>query len=1082
MSAYEILISKTKTIVPKRRVELLTRQRLLNAVYEILDRKLVMVSAPAGYGKTSLLIDLAHHSDLPFCWLALDTLDREPQRFIAYFIAAIAERFPKFGNRSRSALNTLTDLEGGMESMLVTLINEIYDEIHEHFVFVLDDFHLVDDIEPIAYFINRFTELADENCHIILSSRSLTNLSNLTLLIAREQVGGISFSDLSFRPEEIQALLAQNQQIHLSDQDARKLVEATEGWVTGLQFTDLNLVQGKVATYTSTFTSTSAALGVDVFDYLGQQVLERQPESLQLFLLRSSLLEEFDAALCEAVLAPFYSAGQDWSKFIDLIIQKNLFALPVDANGQWLRYHHLFRDFLQERFRNEQPEEASLILQSLAQYHEARGNWEKAYQLYKQSGDFDALVNLIEQAGIPMYQHAMLTLDSWLKDIPPSLFQKRAGLLSLRGAIEAARSNLSGGIDLFNRAVKKFREEKDIYGLALTLARRGHTYQVLGNYKDATRDAEEALSLVEVDDKLQWICADALRVKGLSLFHQGKTFQAANYLERALDTYVRLNDAPAIPALLMETGVIYTETGEYSKARNSYQKSLEIWQRAGNLTWQADVLNNIGVLCQRQGDYEQAAQTLEEGLLCAKQGGYKRGEALILIGLGDLYTEVEDFEIAEQNYILARRIVYQLGARFLINYLALAEFNLALLKRDKAQAIVASVQCSGLVTVENSNYEFGLYQLLCARLSLLDAKPRQAVDELMKAKQCFSQDGRQAEIMLSRVWMAAAQSEAGERTLAWEEIRNILGDPDGINHPAILAMHQSRDWMKGLRNDLQAKLNLRNLFKKADSLDAQLPRIRRQLHRSARTIEIPPAKLVIQAFGQSHVLDNGRTVTIKDWQTQSVRELFFYFLSLKHPVTREQIAEALWAGVTEPAKLNLRFKNEIYRLRRAMGQDVILFRENRYQFNPALDHEYDVEAFEAFVAKGKSCSDPIERIRLYQKAIDLVHGRYLEDVDATWAWPERERLNQAYLWTSLALAELYLKEGQTQDALRICEDALAYDSSFEATYRLKMQVYRRLGDRGSVIHTYKTCEQVMQNIYNLPPSEETLKLYQELTA
>ena len=540
--------------------------------------------------------------------------------------------------------------------------------------------------------------------------------------------------------------------------------------MTGLQFTDLSFVQGKEVLYTPP----SAVVGIDVFDYLGQQVLGYQPEWLQLFLLRSSLLEEFDATLCETVLGPFYSFRQDWSKIIDLILQKNLFALPVGANGQWLRYHHLFRDFLQQRFRNEHPEEVSVILKRLAQFQEAHGNWEKSYQLYKQLGDFDALIHLIEYAGIPMYQNAIVTLDSWLKDIPPSLFQERPALLSLRGHVETLKGNGSDGIMLFDRAAEKFREKKDIYGLALTLVRRGNTYQLLGDYKDATRDADEALSLVEAEDELQWISADALRVKGLSLFYEGHTLQAANYLERAQDTYLRLNDTHAIPALLMETGVIYAETGQYSKARDLYQKALEIWRKAGNLTWQVDVLNNLGVLNHLQGDYEQAAQTLEEGLLCARQGGYKRGEALILIGLGDLYVEVEDFEVAEQNYRYAQELAQQLGARFLINYLALAQFNLALLKKDRIEAGIESEQCASLIQADNSNYEYGLYQLLRGRLSLLDAKPREAVKELAKAMESFSRDGRQSEIILSHVWMAAAQHMAGEGAAAWEEIRSIL--------------------------------------------------------------------------------------------------------------------------------------------------------------------------------------------------------------------------------------------------------------------------------------------------------------------
>ena len=330
--------------------------------------------------------------------------------------------------------------------------------------------------------------------------------------------------------------------------------------------------------------------------------------------------------------------------------------------------------------------------------------------------------------------------------------------------------------------------------------------------------------------------------------------------------------------------------------------------------------------------------------------------------------------------------------------------------------------------------------------------------------------------------MTAAQYHVGNQDAAREEIGVVLADYNQVNHLMITAVRQAREWLEGLRNDPQVKKNLRDLFKKADSLDNQLPGIRRQLHRLARAIEFPPAQLVIRAFGQGNVNVNGKTITMKDWQTQSVRELFFYFLSLKRPVTKEQIQEALWADITEAAKSSLRFKNEIYRLRRALGQDVIRFKDDRYQFNPALDHEYDVEAFEAFVAKAKSLSDPEEQIRLYERAIDLVHGHYLEDIDATWVWPERERLNQANLWASLSLAELYLREGQTHDALKICENALAYDSTFEATYRLKMQLYRRLGDRGSVIYTYKTCERVMRDIYNLPPSEETQRLYQELTA
>ena len=161
MTAPDISIGKTKVIMPARRPELLSRARLLDILYGRLDRRLIIVSAPAGYGKTPLLIDLAHQSELTFCWLGLDALDHDPQRFISYLIAAIAERFPHFGGRARSVLSGLRSFEDGQEFLLVTLVNEIHDEIPEHFVLVLDDFQFLDAVQPIQAFINRFVQLMD---------------------------------------------------------------------------------------------------------------------------------------------------------------------------------------------------------------------------------------------------------------------------------------------------------------------------------------------------------------------------------------------------------------------------------------------------------------------------------------------------------------------------------------------------------------------------------------------------------------------------------------------------------------------------------------------------------------------------------------------------------------------------------------------------------------------------------------------------------------------------------------------------------------------------------------------------------
>src|ERR1043165_1659558 len=563
MASKSIPISKTKIIVPKRRPELLSRSRLLESLKSLLDNKLLLLSAPAGYGKTSLLIDLANNIKMPVCWLSLDPLDHDPQRFLAYLIASLAEQFPRIGEASQPRLNRLKSIEQDAESLLVTLTNEIYDQIEEDFLLIIDDFHLLDDFPIISALLNRFLELVVENCHVLLSSRTLPNLDDVTLMVAREQVAGLNHVELAFSPREVQALYAQNYHQSLSEEAAKELIAQTSGWITGMML--------------SNSPGMTRVSGVDMFSYLGHQVLDQQPEPIREFLLRTSLPEEFNAEFCEIVLGPLYPEPQNWFVFMNVIFEKNLFVLPLGDDGRWLRYHPLFREFLQARLKEERPNEVQSILERMVIAYEKAGESEKAYFTCKQLNDSEALAGVIERSGTSMLQTALVTLENWINSLPPAIVRARPGLTSLCGMMEAMKGNLQESKDLLDTAISIYRKGHDHAGLALALTRRAHTLRLLGKYDDSLKDVEEALELAETDLSFQPLYAEALRIRGLNLLRLGQSRRAVEELEHALSLYKELKETGSIPMLLGETAVVHATIGNVEIAKTLYQDALKIW-------------------------------------------------------------------------------------------------------------------------------------------------------------------------------------------------------------------------------------------------------------------------------------------------------------------------------------------------------------------------------------------------------------------------------------------------------------------------------------------------------------------------
>ncbi|KAF0109067.1 MAG: hypothetical protein FD146_111 [Anaerolineaceae bacterium] len=1065
-------VSATKITVPALRPEMLHRARLLDLLDALLDKRLVLVTAPAGYGKTSLLVDMARSSALPFCWLALDALDREPQRFLSYFIASIAHRFPKFGNQSNAALRHLASFEDGAENLIVTLVNEIYERIDEHFVIVLDDYQFVDNVPEIRGFVSRFLQLAGENCHVALSSRRLPALADLPALVARQQVGGFDPEELAFRPEEIRRLCQKNYGVELGDEEVDALAHRTEGWITGL------LLAG-TAPGAPDLTRAARASGVDLDAYFDQQVFAPQPPAVQEFLLQTSLLEEFDAALCDAVLG----VGE-WQSMLDTVRRGNLFVLSVGPDNKWLRYHQLFRDFLQARVEARSPQTAQAILSRLAGVSEENGDWERAFHIYRQNGETESLAGLVERAGTPLIQEGkFITLGNWLESLPEALISQRPGLLSLRGVTLLVRGKAGQSLPLFDEAVSAFRIRSDTPGLALALVRRAAAQRLLGDYAASLSDAEETLQIPADSDEMLANHAEAMRLKGCGLLRLGQPFQALDWLERSLSLYRRVDAARSIPIALSDLGMALRAVGQTSAACETYEKAHILCKEQGHLPMQAGLGNSLGVLYHSLGEYETAVQYFEEGLKSARRSGYLRNEALILASLGDLYIEIGDHEASAQAFEKVETFARQYNDHFLLYYALLARAGLARLAGtfDRARTLLEDARAEA--SSRASNYEQGLYELEHGRLDLATGDPAGAVSRLQAALAHFETGGLVLETGWTRLWLAAACAASGDRDAAracLDAVEELITRGASL-HSLGMTAHQVRERLEAVEAEAGQRSVLKRLLEAAAPTQARLPRLRKHLRRMTSAVPLPSPRLVIRAFGRGQVRVGGQVVTNERWKTRSVRELFFFLLNTPDAVTKEQICAQFWPDES-PARVRQRFKNDLYRLRSALGAEAILFDGERYRFNAGMDYEYDVEVFEDCLRRVGRSADNAEKIRLVAEAAELARGPFLEDMDGEWIEPERERLRQALLPALLALAGLHLQRGDKDSAIKTCQRALAIDPYLEEAHRLAMRVYARQGDQAAVSRQYQACRHAMEMGLGMSLSAETEALYRELTS
>jgi len=1069
-------VTRTRITLPRRRADLITRQRLVDSLSDLIDYRLILVTAPAGYGKTSLLVDFAAQTELPVCWYTINALDIEPQLFISNLVSSLAIRFPKFGKRTTSALKSTKGILD-LDYISSVIINDLIDNVSEHFILVLDDYYLINHSAQIRNFISRFVQDMDENCHLVLTSRMLLALPVITLLAARAQVGGLSFEDLAFQEDEIQQLFLQNQNITLTSQETDEILETTEGWITGIILKS-QIAPNKILSKFNLSHIPGATLD-DFFVHLTAQ----QPKEIYQALLRTSMLEEFDPDLCEKVISRTLDLKDvNWDSLLVSIQHENLFVLPVGDDGSWIRYHHLFADFLRRQMIRECPAEAKAIEQKLAEYYEENADWDHAFAIFRRLNLTDELVGLIERVGPEMLVNGrMSTLSTWLDTLPLEVLSTRPAVISLQGSIASYTGDVKLAINLYDQAINGMFLPHDRQAMARCLAWRAGVQRIAGNLNAAIADAHETIRLVEDDPSMEKIMAEALRCIGLCQNQQGKSHQALEWLHQALAISLSIEDQDNAAVMQLGLGVVYESLGDYSKSMAMYQAALDYWQQTDNSIWLANLLNNLGVLQHITGDYKAAILSYEKALQYAHRSGYGRMEAFVLTGIGDIYVELNAHDEATEAYQQAKDIAQRLHIAVLQAYLFIQEAVLACGKGKISESYRLIEEARSIANQESMVMEINLCDLEFGGIMVKEGKPGEVIALLEKLCLFFESGGHKVQSEKAHLYLTLAYGQLNNHEMLLKHLLKVLACLNEKYKPTLLLATANRyyDQLVKLRHLDYVEGQLENLFTHISDFWNKLPELRRYLRQHAVTVHFAPPILNIRALGKMQVRVNKRLITNSDFQTQAARDLFFLLLAYPEGITKEEIGAVFWPDASEK-DIRFRTKNTVYRLRHAVGRDVIILDQDNYRFNNSLDYEYDVETFLKENALALKAKDSIRKLTHFREAAKLYKGEYLPEIGETWVHAVRESLRQIAINILLQTAEIYLDMADFNLALEFCQRALAIDNCLELAYRLSFRIYAAMGDRAAVVKQYSRCCEVLSREINTEPSLQTQSLYLEL--
>lgn len=779
---------ETKLYIPQASPNLVSRPRLSKRLKEGLGRKLTLISAPAGFGKTTLLSEwhMIHlDSEWHIGWVSLDEGDNDPVRFFSYFITTFRTIKPGIGEAPLASLQSPNPLH--LESVLTLLINEIA-SIPQEFVLVLDDYHVIKDQsihDALAFLLDHLPS----QIHLVIASRTDPPLP-LARLRAQGQLIELRATDLRFTPDETTAFLEDTMGLNLSADDKAALEERTEGWIAGLQLAALSM-QGEhnIPGFIKEFTGNHRY----VLDYLTEEVLQKQAKDIQDFLLKTGILDLLSGPLCDAL-----TGESDGQQKLESLEHANLFVVPLDNQRRWYRYHHLFSKFLRECLQQRHPTLASDLHRKASEWYEHNGLVAEAVAHALAAEDFERAARLIDRTAESMLQGGRLaTLLGWVDALPehivrfrPRLYLFRAESLFLLGKYMTAEASLqkveqalgeNGDMALSEGPSKPPLSVRECSGIrSMVAAIRASIASVHGDLPQTIALSRQALQGLP-DEALIWR-GNTLTQLGAAYGLNGDVAKASRTFAEAEHVNQLAGNTYAGQIVTWRSARLQVLQGQLRRAYSTYRKTL---QRAteqptlGQLPVTGYCYLDMGDLLREWNDLDAALRHLAEGIERVKRAG----SATILldgyVALARLQQALQDTTGAFDAVQEAEQLADKLPARF-SSRLAAHRARLWL-AQGKLEAAARWARGCGLSVDDELSYPREVEHLTLARVLVVQGDLEEAtrlLERLLSAAEAAERGNSVIEVLALHSLGLQAQSATLRASDALDRALR-LAEPEG---------------------------------------------------------------------------------------------------------------------------------------------------------------------------------------------------------------------------------------------------------------------------------------------------------------